>query len=153
MQNDKQSTIKNTIRWVSICLIGILITLMPAPDLGREPEERFFQIEASRFAYNPGTIRVNPGDLVTIEVIAQDVVHGLTIDDYRVAMTVDPGQPQRVTFVAEHSGVYRMRCSATCGEMHPFMIGKFQVGPNLLYFRGLGLAILALVMLVWRRTS
>ncbi len=44
--------------------------------------ERVFRIEASQFAYNPGEIRVNPGDTVTIELISTDVVHGLYVDGY-----------------------------------------------------------------------
>jgi len=87
---------------------------------------------------------------VTIELVSTDVVHGLEIDGYGVGMTADPGQPASLTFVADRSGSFRMRCSVTCGGMHPFMIGKLQVGQNVWLWRGAGLAILAGITGIWK---
>jgi heme/copper-type cytochrome/quinol oxidase subunit 2 len=87
---------------------------------------------------------VNPGDRVTIELQSTDVVHGLYVDGYQVAQTVDPGQTARLTFVADRAGTFRLRCSVTCGPLHPFMIGKLVVGSNALLWRAAGLALLAL---------
>ncbi len=78
------------------------------------------------------------------------MVHGLEIDGYGVGMTADPGQPATMTFVADRSGSFRMRCSVTCGGMHPFMIGKLQVGQNQWLWRGAGLAMLAVVAGAWK---
>lgn len=107
--------------------------------------ERVFRIEASQYAYNPGVIRVNPGDTVTIELVSTDVVHGLYVDGYGVSVQADPGQTTRLAFVAERPGSFRFRCNVTCGAMHPFMIGKLHVGQNSLLWRGIGLALLAAI--------
>ena len=37
----------------------------------------------------------------------------------------------------------------TCGAMHPFMIGKIQVGQNALLWRGIGLAALIPLAVLW----
>lgn len=102
-------------------------------------------MEAGDFAYTPAVLQVNPGDEVTIELSSTDVVHGLYVDGYDISVTADPGQPASLTFIANRAGSFRLRCSVTCGALHPFMIGKLQVGSNLLFWRGIGLALVTLL--------
>ena len=71
--------------------------------------------------------------VLTLE--ATDVVHGLYLDDYGVSIVAEPGQPAMLRFVADRAGAFRFRCSISCGAMHPFMIGKLVVGPNLVWLR------------------
>ena len=111
--------------------------------------ERHFRIEASSFQYTPEAIHVNPGDHVTIDLVSTDVVHGLYIDGYDLNVTADPGQTATLTFVADRAGSFRMRCSVTCGALHPFMIGKFNVGSNDLLWRAIGLGVLVVIAGVW----
>lgn len=136
-------------RWVALASLALLVMLLPIPVNAKTPVERTFQIEASQFNYSPAVISVNPGDRVTIMLTATDVVHGLAIDGYDLETTSDPGQTARLTFVADQQGSFRFRCTVTCGNMHPFMIGKLQVGQNHLFWRGILLASLALVAGVW----
>ncbi|MGB3701702.1 MAG: hypothetical protein WA997_10560, partial [Anaerolineales bacterium] len=58
-------------------------------------------------------------------------------------------QTNEISFIADQSGSFRFRCSVTCGDLHPFMIGKLHVGTNLLLWRGVGLAVLAALAGVW----
>lgn len=138
--------------WITVLLLalGLVILLAPAPSAAAQPVERLFRLTAEQFAYSPSVLRANPGDLVTIELAATDVVHGLSVDGYDVEMTADPGQTAKVSFTADKPGTYRFRCTVTCGNMHPFMIGKLQVGPNTLYWRAASLALLALIAGVWK---
>lgn len=136
--------------WIVLPLLAVMILLIPLPNWNAVPRERLFRVEAGRFAYSPAILRANPGDRITIELEANDVVHGLEIDGYGLNVTADPGQPATLTFLADRSGVFRMRCSVTCGAMHPFMIGKLQVGSNPLLWRGAGLAFLAVFAGLWR---
>ncbi len=108
-------------------------------------ESRTFRIEAGQFLYSPSEITVNPGDRVTIELVSKDVVHGLYVDDYGVSITADPGQTAILTFTANKPGSFRFRCNITCGAMHPFMIGKLNVGSNGWLYRSMGLAAIAMV--------
>lgn len=130
-------------------LIAIAIAFVPTPMTMAAPTDRHFRIEASRFQYTPATMTVNPGDHVTIDLVATDVVHGLYIDGYDRSVVADPGQTASLSFVADQVGTFRFRCSVTCGALHPFMIGKLNVGNNYLLWRGLGLAMLAAVASVW----
>lgn len=136
-------------RWIFLTGLALLVLLIPTPVRATEPIERFFRIEASQFAYSPAVLSVNPGDHVTIELVSEDVMHGLAIDGYRLKMTSEPGRTSRLTFIAKQQGMFRFRCSVTCGNMHPFMIGKLQVGQNNMFWRGMLLAVLALIAGVW----
>ena len=132
-------------------LAGALVLLAPFPVRPPEPTHRTIRLEASQFAYTPGIIRVNPGDTVTIELVSMDVVHGFYLDGYDASVTADPGQTASLTFTAGRSGSYRFRCNVTCGPLHPFMVGRFQVGPNMLLWRLVALAVLAALTMVFLR--
>lgn len=136
-------------RWVIFAGLFLVLAFAPFPALAAKPSERVFNIQASRFEYAPGTIKVNPGDRVTIDLTATDVVHGLSIDGYNVSTTADPGQTAHLTFTADRQGSFRFHCTVTCGNMHPFMTGKLQVGQNTLLLRALSLSVLVLVGGAW----
>jgi heme/copper-type cytochrome/quinol oxidase subunit 2 len=126
-------------------LAGLLVAFVPLQRSQEEPSERIFQVEASSFEFSPAVLNVNPGDRVTIELTSNDVVHGLYLDGYDLQVSADPGQTESLTFTADRGGTFRFRCSVTCGDLHPFMIGKLRVGPNILLWRGVGLSVLAVL--------
>ena len=117
----------------------------PLPIRYPAPQERTFQVDARQFAYSPSELKVNPGDKVTIQLVSTDVIHGLYIDGYDVSAESDPGQTATLTFVADKPGSFRFRCNVTCGAMHPFMIGKLNVGANETLYRSIGFALLGAV--------
>lgn len=129
-------------------MAGLVVAFAPLPAPAIAPQARTFQIDARQFAYSPSELRVNPGDAVTIQLASTDVVHGLYVDDYDVSVEADPGQSETLTFVADKPGSFRIRCNVTCGAMHPFMIGKLNVGTNNWLFRSVGLAMLAVVSVI-----
>lgn len=135
--------------WLFVFGLAIAIWMVPFPAIASQPQERVIHIDARRFEYTPSIIKVNPGDHVTIDLVSHDVVHGLSIDGYNLAMTADPGQTAHLTFIADRAGSFRFRCSVTCGNMHPFMIGKLEVGPNILLLRGAALALLSVIAGLW----
>lgn len=120
-----------------------VIVFAPLPGRSVRPANRHFRVEASSFKFSPATIKVNAGDHVTIDLVSTDVVHGLYVDGYDISVMVDPGRTASLSFVANRAGMFRLRCSVTCGAMHPFMIGKLHVGRNDLLWRALALALLA----------
>ena len=124
---------------------GLVVAFAPLPAPPISPQERTFRIDARQFSYAPSELQVNPGDTVTIQLVSNDVVHGLYVDGYGVSVEADPGQTATFTFVANKPGSFRFRCNVTCGAMHPFMIGKLTVGTNLWLYRSVGLAGLAIV--------
>ena len=136
-------------RWIVIGLLALLVVVLPNLIALAAPTEQHFRIEASQFQYMPETIQVHPGDHVTIDLVSTDVVHGLYLDGYDLNVTADPGQTASLSFVADRAGSFRFRCSVTCGALHPFMIGKLNVGSNDLLWRAIGLGALAVVAGVW----
>lgn len=131
-------------RWVLLAVALVVATIfwIPIPTGKQAPKERNFTVAASAFEYSPAVLNVSPGDRVTIELVSTDVVHGLYLDGYDVAVSADPGQTARLSFVAEKPGSFRFRCSVTCGALHPFMVGTLRVGPNWLLWRATALAVL-----------
>jgi len=144
----QQNLLRKIKPWLlfGLALIGFLV---PFPTANPVPRERFLQIDARRSYFTPSAIRLNRGDSVTIRLVSHDVVHGLTIDGQDFKLVAEPGNPVTGTFVAESSGVFTFRCQVTCGNTHPFMLGKLSVTPDLLLFRGSMLLILLSVVLLF----
>lgn len=137
--------------------IGLaLIALMAPIPLKATPQERHIAVSARSFAFEPGTLQVNRGDKVVIDLESTDVAHGLYVDGYGVSAKAEPGRPAQLTFIADHSGAFRFRCNVTCGNLHPFMIGKLVVGPNLTWLRALAATLvtaLGATLFFWRGSS
>jgi heme/copper-type cytochrome/quinol oxidase subunit 2 len=129
------------------------LMLVPVDSLLAAPEGvHEITINASQFAFDPPVLRVNRGDRVVLTVRATDVVHGLHLDGYDLDVRVEPGTSRRVEFVADRAGKFRYRCSVSCGNLHPFMIGELIVAPNDLFWRAIGLMLIASgTTLVWLR--
>jgi len=126
-------------------LAAFAVAFAPLPAIHRpQPAPRVIRVEASQFSYSPSTISVQPGDTVIIQLVSTDVVHGFYVDGYGVSVEADPGQTKTLTFVANRPGSFRIRCNVTCGAMHPFMIGKLNVGPNTTWMRVAGLTLLGI---------
>jgi heme/copper-type cytochrome/quinol oxidase subunit 2 len=121
-----------------VVLIGLALgalSFAPLPLSLSQPSERTITIHARSYEYHPAVIRVNPGDTITFRLISEDVVHGIYIDGYDLSLEADPGQTSELVFTADRRGSFRLRCSVTCGALHPFMIGKLEVGPSQLFWR------------------
>lgn len=137
--------------WIVLFIASVLLILFtPVPALSSPiAAERHIRIEASMFQFTPGEMMINPGDRVTVELVSTDVVHGLSLDGYNFELKADPGQTATGTFVADKTGVFSFRCAVPCGNLHPFMIGRLQVGPNILLMRGIVLGLLAVFAALW----
>jgi cytochrome c oxidase subunit 2 len=96
--------------------------------------EHFFEIKARKFSYTPNIIRVKINDKVKIRLISEDVTHGIFVDGYGVETRAYPGQDGNVSFVANRPGRFTFRCSVTCGEFHPYMVGYLVVWPNARFY-------------------
>ncbi len=137
-----------TTQWLAggITLALVLLALLaPLPVMGAAPQERRLTVTARRFGFEPGTVRVNRGDTVVIDLESTDVVHGLYLDGYEISTRAEPGQPGELRFVADRDGAFHFRCAVPCGNLHPFMIGKLIVGPNLTWLRAVAATLIAAV--------
>ncbi len=100
-----------------------------------------FKVEARRFAYDPPIMRVDKGDRVSMTVTSKDVLHGFYLDGYDIDREIRPDETVRFTFIANKEGKYGIRCSHTCGVLHPFMVGTLIVEPNYLFPGSMGLGL------------
>ena len=150
IQNPQPKQSSGGWQWLILTLIGLVVLFFPLPAGTTSPTEITFNIDARQFEYVPAILKANQGDRITIELAATDVVHGLAIDGYNLEVSADPGKTAQFSFVADRQGTFRFRCTVTCGNLHPFMIGKLEVGQNTFLWRAIALTGLVLVAGIWK---
>ena len=96
----------------------------------QEPTVRTWQITASRYRFDPPRIEVFQDDLVKIEMHTEDIAHSLTIDKYRIAKRVGPGQPVTFEFRADQPGTFSYYCSLQIEDGCRQMRGELVVKPR-----------------------
>ncbi|MBI4478229.1 MAG: cupredoxin domain-containing protein [Acidobacteria bacterium] len=95
-------------------LLGLLLVL--ATGVPTEPQEqaagrRETQVNARRYAFSPPEIDVLEGDLVKVTLVADDIPHSLTIDEYRISKRAKPGHSVVFEFRADRSGTFPFYCN------------------------------------------
>jgi plastocyanin len=153
----------------ALLVVGVGVVLARPP----RPTDRVITIEAEKYAYTPGVVRVNKGDRITLRLRAKDVTHGFYLEGYDLDAKARPEMPsfwarrpstgedyrtvEEVAFTADREGKFRYRCSVTCGYMHPFMQGELIVEPNRLFpmsvLLSCGLTVLCLIGFARPRAS
>jgi nitrous-oxide reductase len=90
---------------------------------------------AMRSHFNPEYIRVREGDRVTVHITSienqvRDATHGFGIAKYNINLSLEPGESQTVSFVADEAGVYPYYCTEFCSALHLEMVGYLLVEPR-----------------------
>ena len=88
-----------------------------------------FNMTAKKYEFVPGTITVNNGDEVLINIVSLDVTHGISIPEYNIVETLNPGEPKTIRFAADKTGQFTFSCSVYCGSGHSAMSGTLIVNP------------------------
>ncbi|MEO8257805.1 MAG: cupredoxin domain-containing protein [Acidobacteriota bacterium] len=92
------------------------------------PTVRPWPVIASRYKFTPPRIEVVQDDVVKIELRTDDIAHSLTIDAYRIAKRVNPGQPITFEFRADQIGTFPFYCNLQiddgCRQMHGELVVK-----------------------------
>ncbi len=126
----------------------------PAQTSPVDQEPRVINITAKRFEYTPHRVEVRKGEHITLRMESLDVTHGLYLDAYGIKIKARPGVIGKATFVADKAGRFSFRCSETCGEFHPYMLGHFNVSPNSrfrLFFWAVCGVFVVIMSIVWRK--
>lgn len=92
-------------------------------------ETKTFTMTAKMFEFVPGTITVNEGDTVVLNITSEDVEHGISIPQFGVSETLPVGEMVTVQFVADEAGTYTFFCNVFCGSGHQSMKGTLVVNP------------------------
>jgi nitrous oxide reductase len=76
---------------------------------------------------HPARIEVNQGDIVKITLIAEDVPHSFTIDEYRISKRASPERSVTFEFCADKRGRFVFYCNLTADERCREMRGALLV--------------------------
>jgi len=86
-----------------------------------------------RSHFTPDIIRVKEGDTVHLHITnleqAKDATHGFGISSYNIALSLEPGEHNDVSFEADHAGVFPFYCLEFCSALHLEMAGYLIVEP------------------------
>ena len=124
---------------IILITLSILSLIYPYAASG---ETRNIELRAERYSYTPNIITVNKGDIIRLKLISTDVTHGFYLDGYEINFFARPGENKEVVIKADRTGRFVFRCSNTCGEFHPYMIGYLRVLPNTNLYAGMLIAVI-----------
>jgi nitrous-oxide reductase len=86
-----------------------------------------------RSRITPDVVEVNEGDEVTWYITnierAKDATHGFVLGGQDISLSLEPGETETITFVADTPGVYPYYCTEFCSALHLEMAGYFLVKP------------------------
>ena len=112
-----------------------VISIFPSVS-AQDSEVRVIDVRAFQFGWEPEIIHIDTGEQVIFRIEGDKVVaHGFYIDgkDFYVYIppleTVDVGP-----MVFDTPGKLKVRCSETCGPLHPFMVADIIIEPNFPYY-------------------
>lgn len=89
--------------------------LKPPDDAGR------WEVETYRFT--PGTVVVNQGDEVILEIVGiNGAEHPTTIEGYNLDFVVKRGEITRVSFTADRAGIFTIRCNTHLPSMQATLV-------------------------------
>jgi Cupredoxin-like domain len=90
------------------------------------PAQRSFRVVLRKYAIEPSRIEINQDDLVKITLTSADIAHSFTVDEYRIAKRVGPGQTVTFEFRADQPGRFPVYCNLRqddrCREIHGELI-------------------------------
>jgi len=105
--------------------LGLLLVLMFVAVLttsGAGPAAKSAQVRhdvvvnARRFEFSPSRIEVSVGDIVKVTLVAEDIPHSFTIDDYRISKRAAPDKPVTFEFYAVRPGTFDFYCNLTIDD-------------------------------------
>lgn len=92
--------------------------------------QREFTVNAHKYAFTPQQLDVRQDDLVKITLRTEDIAHSFTIDGYRIAKRVSPGQTVVFEFRADQPGRFPYYCNLTIDDGCKTMRGELIVRPK-----------------------
>jgi len=107
---------------LGLACVGTYVAAQPA-----QPKEKIIRIDAKRFDYTPGELRLKKGEPVILELTSLDVLMGFNLPDFKLRADMIPGKITRVRFVPDKTGSFTFLCDVFCGSKHEEMNGRLTV--------------------------
>ncbi|MES4787743.1 MAG: cytochrome C, partial [Nitrospiraceae bacterium] len=99
----------------------------------RHGNEVHVYMTAIRSHFKPEKVQVKKGDKVIWHITnierARDATHGFALPGYNIQLSLEPGETQTFSFVADRSGTFTYYCTEFCSALHLEMTGYFLVEP------------------------
>lgn len=131
---------------IALIVIGVGFSYLAM----NQPSKKEISITADQFKFTPGVLVFNKGDEITLKIKSLDVTHGFYIDGYELEKELPALTTVTITFIAELTGSFTIRCSVTCGNFHPYMLGKLKIQPNFLFYSSILIAGLIASIMAFR---
>ena len=112
------------------CLALGLVSLRGDEAARAQESTQAFTVSARKYAFVPPRLEVRQDDLVKITLTTDDIPHSFTIDGYRIAKRVNPGQTVVFEFRADEAGRFPVYCNLTIDEGCKAMRGELIVRPH-----------------------
>jgi heme/copper-type cytochrome/quinol oxidase subunit 2 len=98
--------------------------------LAQEQGRHDITLTAKRYAYSQPRIEVAVNDVVRVTLVAEDIPHSFTLDEYRVSKRAAPGRPVTFEFRADRAGTFPFYCNLTIDSGCREMRGELVVTPR-----------------------
>ena len=95
--------------------------------LAQEQGRYEITLTAKRYEYSQTRIEVAANDVVKITLVAEDIPHTFTVDEYRISKRAAPGRPVTFEFRADKPGTYTYYCNLTAEDGCRRMRGELVV--------------------------
>jgi cytochrome c oxidase subunit 2 len=114
----------------TLAVILVIAGAAGRPGLAQEQGRHEVVVTAKRYAFSPSRIEVAATDVVKITLVAEDIPHSFTIDEYRISKRAAPGRPVTFEFRADRTGTFRFYCNMTADDGCGKMQGELVVTPR-----------------------
>jgi heme/copper-type cytochrome/quinol oxidase subunit 2 len=98
--------------------------------LAQEQGRYEITLTAKRYEYSQTRIEVAANDVLKITLVAEDIPHTFTVDEYRISKRAAPGRPVTFEFRADKPGTFPYYCNLTAEEGCRGMRGELVVTPR-----------------------
>ena len=123
---------RNPTRRAMVAVALLITAAVCSGDAPRAQEQGRHEITltAKRYAFSQPRIEVAANDVVKITLVAEDIPHTFTIDEYRISKRAAPGRPVTFEFRADRAGSFPFFCNLTIEDGCREMRGTLVVTPR-----------------------
>jgi cytochrome c oxidase subunit II len=117
----------------TVTSLAVLLTAVVGvgvASLAQEQGRYEITLTAKRYEFSQTRIEVAANDVVRITLVAEDIPHTFTVDEYRISKRAAPGRPVTFEFRADKPGTFPFFCNLTAEEGCRGMRGELVVTPR-----------------------
>jgi heme/copper-type cytochrome/quinol oxidase subunit 2 len=105
-----------TARRALYALLAVAVLGVCGAALAQQQGRREITLTAKKYTFSEPRIEVAVNDVVRITLVAEDIPHSFTIDEYRIAKRAAPGKPVTFEFRADRAGTFPFYCNLTIDD-------------------------------------